>query len=434
MKNKILKIAKKPFVRNVVILSSGTAAAQVIGVALSPIITRIYGPEAYGLMGTFIALVSFFAPIAALTFPIAIVLPQREKDAKGLIRLSLLIAVLFSIVVGLLIILFHEPIVRVFQLEDINSYLYLIPVVILSAGLLQVMEQWLIRTKQFTISAKVTFLQALIVNGGKVGIGLVHPFASVLILFTALTQGLKAILMHLFTRKTSYKLPSDIIKDRTSIRGIIKDYKDFPLYRAPQTIVNSISEGIPVLMMASFFGPAAVGFYNIGRTVLGVPTQLIGKSVGDVFYPKIARVANDGISVTQVLKKATLILAGIGILPYGVVIIFGPILFSFVFGSEWTEAGEYARWISLWSFSSFILQPALRALPVILAQKFHLIFTIISVIIRISLLLLGSIIFSSEIIAIALFCASSGLLNILLMLSIFSLCKKFDNKKIRTNL
>ena len=74
MKFKIL--FKSPFVRNVIILSSGTAGAQIIAILLSPIITRLYGPEAYGLMGTFNAMISIITPVVALTYPIAIVIAK----------------------------------------------------------------------------------------------------------------------------------------------------------------------------------------------------------------------------------------------------------------------------------------------------------------------------------------------------------------------
>jgi len=36
-------------VRNVALVGSGTAGAQAITMAFSPVITRIYGPEAFGL-------------------------------------------------------------------------------------------------------------------------------------------------------------------------------------------------------------------------------------------------------------------------------------------------------------------------------------------------------------------------------------------------
>src|SRR5699024_9309969 len=109
----------------------------------------------------------------------------------------------------------------------------------------------------------------------------------------------------------------------------------------------SISQGLPTIVLAGYFGPASAGFYSVSRMVLGAPSQLIGKSVGDVFYPRINEAALNKENISNLIKKATLILALIGIIPFGLVILIGPNLFSFVFGNEWSVAGEYARWIAL---------------------------------------------------------------------------------------
>ena len=45
MKSKFVKLSKNPFVRNVMIVATGTAVSQAITMAFSPIITRLYGPE-----------------------------------------------------------------------------------------------------------------------------------------------------------------------------------------------------------------------------------------------------------------------------------------------------------------------------------------------------------------------------------------------------
>src|SRR5690625_2213325 len=108
MKEKLINFSKKPFVRNVIILASGTAAAQIITMVLSPIITRLYGPEAFGLMGAFMAIVNIVAPIAALTYPIAIVLPRRDQDAKMIIRLSMLITISISIISLIILSVFNN--------------------------------------------------------------------------------------------------------------------------------------------------------------------------------------------------------------------------------------------------------------------------------------------------------------------------------------
>src|SRR5699024_5569361 len=279
------------------------------------------------------------------------------------------------------------------------------------AGLMQVAEQWLIRTKQFSINARVTFYQSLITNLSKVGVGFIYPGAAVLVILTAFANGIRAFMMIIFAKNSNYQVDKKIHTQKYSIKKMMKKYSDFPKYRAPEQFLNATSNGLPVLMLAAFFGPASAGFYSIGRTVLSLPTQLIGKSVGDVFYPRIAEAARNKEDVTALIKKATLALAGVGVVPFGLVILFGPTLFSFVFGSDWIVAGEYARWIALWSFFGFMNRPSVQSLPVLNAQKFHLIYTIVMLVIRLGVLIIGYYVYSSDILAVALFGALGAILN-----------------------
>src|SRR5699024_5551321 len=135
----------------------------------------------------------------------------------------------------------------------------------------------------------------------------------------------------------------------------------------------------------------------------------------DVFYPRITEAANTGENLNKLIKKATYSLAGVGIIPFSLVILFGPFLFTFVFGSDWTTAGEYARWIALFSFSTFINKPAVKSMPVLNAQRFHLLFTIFRAIIRTLSLVVGFLLFDSDVIAVALFGITSFITNIMLI-------------------
>src|SRR5699024_3494348 len=126
----IKQLTKNKFVRNVIIVASGTAGAQAITMLFSPIITRMYGPEAFGVMGTFSAMINIIIPVAALTYPIAIVLPKKHKEAKTIMKLSMLVALILSSISLLTILLFKESISSLFKLDDISNYLYLIPLVI----------------------------------------------------------------------------------------------------------------------------------------------------------------------------------------------------------------------------------------------------------------------------------------------------------------
>ena len=415
--SRISGILKKPFVRNVTIVASGTAAAQAITMAFSPLITRIYGAEAFGLLGVFNALVSVVTPIAALTYPIAIVLPQEDAEAKGLVKLSSLIAFVVFIIVSIVLLIGGKSLLAMLDSEAIAPYVMLVPFSILFTAFVQIAQQWLIRKKLFDIRAKVAVLQSFLLNIAKTGIGLIKPVGAVLVTLATLGHGLHSVLLW-FGIKKSGDLAHNVTnneKSKMSLRNLAMKYYDFPLYRAPQGFLNAISQSLPVLMLASFFGPAAAGFYSIGRTVLAMPSTLVGQAVGDVFYPRITEAFHRGEDLTRLILKATIALAVVGFLPFAVIVAFGPQVFSFVFGGEWVKAGEYARWMALWLFFSFLNRPSVVAIATLSIQRFFLIFEIVTMMTRVAGLALGFLIFKDDVVATMLFSLSGMLLNIYLI-------------------
>src|SRR5690606_25432199 len=90
---------RSPFVRNVAAVATGVAAAQAISLAFAPFLTRFYGPEAFGALAAFTALVTILTPLATLGFANAIVMPERDEDALAVIRLSLTCAGVLTLAV-----------------------------------------------------------------------------------------------------------------------------------------------------------------------------------------------------------------------------------------------------------------------------------------------------------------------------------------------
>lgn len=433
MKQLLNTFFNRPFVRNVAVLTTGTVGAQAASILFSPIITRLYGPEAYGLMGSFQAMMLILVPIAALTFPIAMVLPKEKKEVKGIIKISFRITLVLMLIALLLVLFFNDEIVNLFQLNEISPYMLFIPIVILTAGISQIYEQWLIREKKFGISAKSNFGHKLFTNVGKSVGGLIYPTAGVLVFFSAIAYGVRALLMIFYTKKNLIK---ESMREKIDLGDIVKKYKEFPFYRAPEVFINAVSSNVPVLALTSFFGPAAAGFYTIGRSVLGIPSQLIGKSIGDAFYPRVSEGAHNKENITGMIFKTTLTLAVLGIIPFGLLMIFGPSLFSIVFGSSWTQAGVYARWMALSTYLIFINKPSVMALPVLRAQKFQLIYTILILVLRVIALYIGFLVFEDDVIAVALFSIVGGVLNIGLIGLTLIISYNFDknNKAMKNDL
>lgn len=412
------KLYRNDFLRNVAAVASGTAAAQLVTLIFIPVTTRLYGPEAYGLMGTFAAVITILAPLSAFTYPIAVVLPKENAVAKKLISLSIYISILLALILMVLLIFFKRELVSLFQLNEISNFLYLFPLIMIFSALAQTADQWTIRTKKFKVKAKVTLLNSIIIEGGKALVGILFPHAYILIAFTTFKDAVKAILYRLFTKGKKVKQKVSYQKS-VSYKKLMVEYRDFPLYRAPQAIIFSISQALPILMLASLFGAGAAGHFSLGRMVLSAPVQLIGKSVADVFYPKVTNLKNNGANISKVFSKTILGLSLLGIIPFGIIVIWGPFIFELIFGRDWLHAGEYARWIALMSYFMFITRPVISVIPVLKLQKELLIYELVSTILRVTALYVGYNLFESDIHAVALFSISSVILYIVLILYTF---------------
>ncbi|HCJ30854.1 MAG TPA: polysaccharide biosynthesis protein, partial [Pseudomonas sp.] len=108
---------RSKLLRNILTVVTGTAGAQAITLAFMPVITRIYGPEAYGVLGTFLSVTMMLIPVAALTYPIAIVLPKRDGDARGLVRLALATALTLAMVVALTLQFFGDRLAAALEIQ-----------------------------------------------------------------------------------------------------------------------------------------------------------------------------------------------------------------------------------------------------------------------------------------------------------------------------
>lgn len=408
---------KNKTLRNVFYLASGTAGAQAITMLASPMITRLYGPEAFGVLGAFLALVMVVSPVAALCYPIAMVLPRQDSEARKLAILSATLAFLLALIITVALLFFSEWIVAKLRLEAILAFILFVPLAMFLSALHQILQQWLIRKKQFKVTAKVAFFQSAIVNSAKVGFGWLNPIAAVLIVIATLAHALQALMLLVGAKATLLSQPSQSsdVEKSASIWQLARKYYDFPVFRAPQVFLNAMSQSLPVLMLLSFFGPAAAGFYALAKTILAMPSNLLGKAVADVFYPRITEAANNGENVAALLKKATRALATAGFAPFAIIVIAGPWLFGFVFGAEWTSSGEYARWMALWLYAGFLNRPSVAAIATLSLQGFFLCFEIVSVLLRVAALAIGFKVFNDDVIAVMLFSLVSVVLNLFLI-------------------
>ena len=84
---------KSDFVKNVITLVTGTALAQAIPLAVSPILTRIYSPEDFGILALFLGISSVFSVVVTGRYEFAITLPLKDEDARPILWLSCFLSI-----------------------------------------------------------------------------------------------------------------------------------------------------------------------------------------------------------------------------------------------------------------------------------------------------------------------------------------------------
>jgi O-antigen/teichoic acid export membrane protein len=422
LRARLLRLSKRPFLRSVVVVASGSAASQAITLVFAPLVTRLYGPEAYGVQGVFLMVVSIASAVAALTYPVAIVLPESDADALGLAKLSMTIAVLMSLLISAALFFAGPALLRAINAEQLLDFMYLIPLAVLVAVAGNVLSQWLIRKRAFYLTSTVGAASTALINAAKVSIGTAYPTALALILVNTAGGFLNGVLLYAGWRRCSRGDASPLEKGASSW-ALAKRYKDFALLRTPQNLLNSASLGLPIILLTTFFGAGSAGFYALASSVLAVPATLVGGSVMQVFYPHFNEAVQKRGDYPRLLLKTTIVMAAVGALPFAVVIGLGPSLFGFVFGAQWSTAGEYAQWLSVWLFFGFLNRPVVSALQVLRRQGVLLVYEICSVVLRTLVLYVGFLLLQDDVKLVAVFSIAGAALNAFLVLYVLRLSR-----------
>jgi O-antigen/teichoic acid export membrane protein len=142
------------------------------------------------------------------------------------------------------------------------------------------------------------------------------------------------------------------------MRVAVRRFRRFPLLATPSALINSAGLEVPLLLVSALYGDARAGLLGLTVRVFSGPTAIIGQAVSQVFTGESsAAIREPEGKLGRLLRGAALRLLLLGALPAAVLVVSGPWLFRLVFGPEWTEAGEYARYLALAYLAQFAVTP-----------------------------------------------------------------------------
>lgn len=416
LKGSFNKLSNPSFASDVLKLVGGTAFAQVLAVIVSPVLTRLYGPEAFGIVAIFMAITGIISVMACLRYEQAIMLPERDEEAINLLGLSLLISATLGLFLLPVLWLGKEPLLRLLNAQVVAAYIWLVPLAVFLSGAFMALNYWNSRTRRFGRLSLARINASISTTGAKLGAGLMgYPTGESLIGAGILGSAISTMVLGGQIWRDDHKILLESICPKGMMEGL-RRYKKFPIIDSWSELLNSISWQLPVFMLSAFFSPTIVGFYAFCNYVLQLPMSFIGGSISQVFFQRAAEAKANG-TLSSLVENVFQVFVTLGLVPLLMLTLIGKEIFIIFFGASWAEAGVYAQILSIWTFFWFISSPLSTVYYVLEKQEFGLKFNLANFITRFLALGIGGLLGDSRI-SIFLFAISGILVYSYLLIAI----------------
>jgi O-antigen/teichoic acid export membrane protein len=354
------------FARSVLTLMTGTTLANLIPIATSPALSRLYSPSDFGLFALYAGVAALLAVAATGRYEMAIVLPAEDADAMELLGLSLLLAAAVAVVSGLAVAAFHPWLLALLRAPALAGWLWLLPFGVLLMGVAQALGNWLNRKRAYrriatsriaqavtTATVSIALARTGLGAGGLIVGAIAGQAVATTVLSVAAWQGLRG---------------GGLRVSRQGMRRQAGRYREFPRVNAFHALVDNLNASATVIVLAHCFDTVVVGHYSMVMRVLTAPVALIGSAITQVFYQRAADLHNRGEGLTQLMKAVLRRSVWIALPAALALLIAAPTLFTLAFGPDWAPAGFYARLLSPYMFFYFLAAP-LAFVPFVLDKQ-----------------------------------------------------------------
>ncbi|MEO8219366.1 MAG: oligosaccharide flippase family protein [Specibacter sp.] len=340
------------FVRHVATLLTGTVAAQALMLVLTPVLSRLYTPEDYGLFSIYSSILSTLTVIAALRYDMAIMLPKSDTDAKVLKRGVTLLILATSVVATLVCAFLGGMIANAFSAPALAPWLALMGLSVFSLSEITALSYWLNRKKDY----KTIGINKVLLSSGtglaQLGLALTKLGGIGGLILGSLFGQLVALLR---LRQRSRESRQGLEDATSSLKELLYRYRRMPLLNGPNALVDSARSTGMSLLIAALYSGAVLGQFYMAWRLLQIPIALINGAISQVFFQKLSITPRG--RMYPFVRAAVVRSALLGIVPFVLIYLLSPWIFPFFLGGQWQLAASIAQALVPWLFLNLITSP-----------------------------------------------------------------------------
>ena len=391
------------FAGSVAAVAGGAAFASGLIFLAEPITSRLFPPESFGQVATFMSGANIVGLIACLRYEMALVLPKKDEDAGNIFALSALILASMTILTAIVILGFGRDFLGFLNMEGVSSSMWLFPVAVFIIGFELLLRSWYTRYKQFNriaLSRAMSAIPRVSAELGGGAAGLTSGFNLILFRIFGLTAPLALLLWNFLKHDAPFVFKHCTI---AGIWRVAKRYIRFPLFQLWSVLLLVVSWNSPVILLSAYFGGKEAGSFAKALYILYAPVLLFGDSVSQVFLQLSAARKAGGEHLGALVEAVLNRMISFGVLPLAFIALIGADVFEVVLGSQWSKAGIYAQLISHWVFMILIHSSITTLFGILERQDIGLLSNLILCVVRLGILVAGGMFLRDAYITILLF-------------------------------
>ena len=305
--------------------------AQVLSLALMPVLTRLYPVESFGYFAIFIAAANLIGAFSTLRLEMTIPIAADQEEANQMSSITAGFSLAAGVVFGLL---FLFPQVRALlpSMDQAWQTWFLIALSAVLVGWIQILTQRVLRAGNFRVAALRHILDK--------GLFIVAALLAAKLKFTvsglilAQTLGYSISVLVLFWGCAW--LPSIHLGD---VRRLAKKYSDFPRLNTMSVGFQLISTQLPILLYSNYFPVAEIGFLNLAQRLAELPNTIMTSALASVYYRRILSAARE--QSRRIFLRTTLWTAIALIVPSLILAFWAGPLIRIVFGAKWELSAPF---------------------------------------------------------------------------------------------
>lgn len=374
---KNIKVLKDPssLLSKFALTFSGNFLTVLLQVFITPLITRLYTPQAYGVFSVFNSIVVLVTLVSTFGYVNALPLPKTKRRLFQLINLCIILS-LATFILGMSVVFLIEELSSIWNYR-FHSYLYFVPPTVLLITLTAICTNYNIklgRIKQNvqaglllqSSSRVINVVYGFFVKGSLFGLMIGEVISKILALLFLIINDLKVsikYLFHVFKHMHLYNLKDTLV-----------EYQSYPKYVLTTSFLINLSNQVPIYFFTYHLNSSFVGAFALANSLMNMPVRLIGYSISPLFLQRGVESfnRNDQADLERIVTQLYYKMCLIGFIPFLLLTVFGDYLFNIFFGSDWALAGIIACSLSLSTFFYFIYTPLSNVYNIVRKEKWLL--------------------------------------------------------------